>query len=147
MPQLFHESGWNVTGCIVASRYETTAMKRVPEKKDVLIIDDETELCFLMKDILERRHFNVKVVNNLSDATGMLEENMPDIVFLDNNLPDGKGVDFIHVIKEENSNVKVVMMTSDTENNIQQKAIKEGASYFLFKPFTINNIYNILNVV
>lgn len=116
-------------------------------KRDILIVDDEEELCLLMKDILERKQFNVKVAHSISGAVGMIEKNKPDIIFLDNNLPDGKGIDFIHTIIEESANTRVIMMTSDTENYIQQKAIKEGASFFLFKPFTISNIYNALKVI
>jgi DNA-binding response OmpR family regulator len=59
--------------------------------KKVLIIDDEIDLCILLKNFLTKRHFEVMVSHKLSDG---LEEALifaPDIIFLDNNLPDSQG--------------------------------------------------------
>jgi DNA-binding NtrC family response regulator len=59
--------------------------------KTILIIDDETDLCLLLKDYFVRKSFHVFLSNSLAEGRKMLSELRPDILFLDNNLPDGLG--------------------------------------------------------
>jgi len=56
-----------------------------------LIIDDEVDLCLLLKSYLQRKGFQVSIAHTLSDGLHKLAENNPQILFLDNNLPDGLG--------------------------------------------------------
>lgn len=59
--------------------------------KKVLIIDDEIDLCLLLKNFLTRQHFEVVVSHKLSDGLQEAIKFCPDIIFLDNNLPDSQG--------------------------------------------------------
>lgn len=59
--------------------------------KKILIIDDETDLCLLLKDYFTRKQYEVYVCNTLSEGERTLNDVHPDILFLDNNLPDGVG--------------------------------------------------------
>jgi DNA-binding NtrC family response regulator len=61
------------------------------EKKKVLIVDDETDLCLLLKDYFERKNYEVALSHTLSDGREMLSTIKPDVLFLDNNLPDEEG--------------------------------------------------------
>lgn len=61
--------------------------------KKIMIIDDEMDLCLLMKNYLAQRHFQVKYSLTLKEGMAQLGEFKPDIIFLDNNLPDGIGWD------------------------------------------------------
>ncbi len=63
------------------------------DKKKVLIIDDETDFCLLLKSYFSRLQYDVKVAHRLQDGMKLLQNDTPDIVFLDNNLPDGFGWD------------------------------------------------------
>ncbi|MEO5681539.1 MAG: response regulator [Chitinophagaceae bacterium] len=114
-------------------------------KKSVLIIDDEEELCMLMELVLEREHFLAKSIHTLEDSLDIIAQQKPDYIFLDNHLPDGKGIDFISKMIETHPKVKIVMMTAHDEKQLNEKAINQGASYFLHKPFNRNNIENIIN--
>ena len=60
-----------------------------------LIVDDEIDICYLLSGILRQKKLRTSYVNNLADAQSVLKKEIPSIVFLDNNLPDGKGIDFI----------------------------------------------------
>ncbi len=69
-----------------------------PQKR-VIIIDDETDFCLLMKNYFLRKKFDVFIFHTLTEAMDNLEKIQPDIIFLDNNLPDGLGWEktaFIH---------------------------------------------------
>ena len=59
--------------------------------KKVLIIDDEIDLCILLKNYLTRRHFAVETSHRLNDGIKQAIDFDPDIIFLDNNLPDSQG--------------------------------------------------------
>lgn len=59
--------------------------------KKILIVDDEEDLCLLMKIYFTRKMYEVNIANTLTDGLRQLEKWHPDILFLDNNLPDGLG--------------------------------------------------------
>ena len=120
-------------------------MKVSIAKKTVLIIDDEEELCMLMELVLQRKHFQATSIHLLQDSIDTILKIKPDYIFLDNHLPDGKGIDFIKPIIDTYPGVKIVMMTAHDEKQLTEKALHAGASYFLHKPFNRNNIENIIN--
>ena len=59
--------------------------------KKVLIIDDEEDLGLLMKRFFFPRKIDVYVAHTIAEGMKLLEEQNPDFIFLDNNLPDGLG--------------------------------------------------------
>ena len=61
------------------------------KKKKILVIDDEEDFGFLMKSFFTPRNFEVYVALTLIEGMRMLKEELPDVIFLDNNLPDGLG--------------------------------------------------------
>ena len=67
-------------------------MENLPSSiKSVLIIDDETDFCLLMKNYFVRKNYNVYIYHTLEEGMRNIEKINPDIIFLDNNLPDGLG--------------------------------------------------------
>jgi DNA-binding response OmpR family regulator len=55
-------------------------------KKKILIIDDEVDFCLIMKGYFNRKNYEVFVAYNLQSGLFLIDENKPDILFLDNNL-------------------------------------------------------------
>ncbi|MFT3910020.1 MAG: response regulator [Ferruginibacter sp.] len=120
-----------------------TATKLPKElNKDILIIEDEGDVCFLLNVILKEKQINLEHVNTLSQAKVFLSEKVPSLVFLDNSLPDGRGTDFIEYIKSNYPSVKIIMITAYHSAAERERAIKHGADMFLEKPFTRNQVYN-----
>lgn len=99
-------------------------------------MDDEIDICYLLSGILRQKKLRASYVNNLADAHSVLKEETPFIIFLDNNLPDGKGVDFIGTIKKLYPATKVVMITAFDTYSDRSKAYEEGVDFFIGKPFT-----------
>ncbi|MBC7553249.1 MAG: response regulator [Taibaiella sp.] len=60
-------------------------------ERKILIIDDETDLCLLLKDYFTRKQYDVSLSHTLAEGEVLLASVKPDILFLDNNLPDGNG--------------------------------------------------------
>ena len=68
--------------------------------KKILIVDDEADFCMIMKNYFIKKGYTVSLASTLREGISKLEEQRPDILFLDNNLPDGNGWDSIGKIVE-----------------------------------------------
>jgi len=101
-----------------------------------LIVDDEVDICFLLSGILRQKQLKPAFVNNLAGAREVLQKDTPAILFLDNHLPDGFGLDFIPYVKTNYPQVKIVMITAHDGLAERKKAQAEGADLFISKPFT-----------
>src|ERR1700749_4246159 len=100
-----------------------------------LIIDDEIDICYLLSSILKNKNVQPNYVNSLSEATAALTADTPQIIFLDNHLPDGMGMDFIRHIKSTMPSTKIVMITAYDNSSDRNKALQLGADKFIGKPF------------
>ncbi len=101
-----------------------------------LIVDDEVDICFLLSGILRQQQLKPAFVNNLQSARESLKQDTPAILFLDNHLPDGFGLDFIDYVKTNHPDVKIVMITAHDGLTERKKAQASGADLFISKPFT-----------
>ena len=101
-----------------------------------MIIDDDDDLGQILSAILETRKVHALAVNTLDEAEGYLAYMKPTVIFLDNNFPDGLGINFIRKIKSFDEEIKIIMMTADSSSWIREKAVEEGVNYFLRKPFS-----------
>jgi DNA-binding NtrC family response regulator len=114
----------------------------------VLIVDDDNDLCQLLQLVVSRL-CPVHVEHTLKGAGNYLftlqgENSLPKIILLDNNLPDGAGVAYIKYIRDIYPDINVIMMTADTASGLREAAICEGAADFITKPFRVSTINNIL---
>ena len=112
-----------------------------------LIIDDEIDTCYLLRSILKNKSIHADYVNTLTDAINIIENNNHEIIFLDNHLQDGIGIDFIHRIKKFRPDAKVVMITAHDSADDREKALKNGADFFIGKPFTSDIIFKAVDEV
>ena len=108
-----------------------------------LIIDDEIDICYLLSGILRNKNIQPNYVNTIGEAVNALEIHHPEIVFLDNHLPDGMGVDLIKDIKLILPQATLVMITAYDTASDRSKAIAEGVDFFIAKPFSRETIYKI----
>ena len=81
-------------------------------KKKILIIDDEVDFCIIMKGYFEKKDFEVHLAYNLQRGLFQLDEKKPDILFLDNNLPDGQGWQYVEQIVEKNPHLIVYLVSA-----------------------------------
>ncbi len=81
-------------------------------RKKVLIIDDEVDLCLLLKTYLNRRNYEVYYSHTLSEGMIQFSQVQPDILFLDNNLPDGVGWEKATGLLESNPKLQVHLISA-----------------------------------
>ena len=108
-----------------------------------LIIDDEIDICYLLSGILRNKNIQPNYVNTIADAMPALRKHHPELVFLDNHLPDGMGVDLVKDIKLILPDAKLVMITAYDTASDRSRAIDEGVDFFISKPFSRDTIYQI----
>jgi len=82
-------------------------------RSKVLIVDDEPDVCFLFGKILKMRNLRTDFANNLADASRSVQEDPPSVIFLDNSLPDGQGIDFISFLKERYPDTRIIIITAN----------------------------------
>ena len=109
---------------------------------NALIIDDETDIWILLSSILRKHNLRTYYVSNLEAATKRFKQEVPAIIFLDNHLPDGFGLDFIRFVKDNYPDTKIVMITGYDLQEHRDRAMNEGADLFISKPFTRETINN-----
>jgi len=112
-----------------------------------LIVDDEIDICHLLIRILKRKHVEATYVNTILDAQNHLILNEPDIIFLDNHLSDGLGIDFVTIIKNHTPAAKIIMITAHDTVADKEAAIARGVDIFIGKPFNEERIYNELTII
>lgn len=118
----------------------TNAIAEEKKAKKVLIIEDEGDMCLLLNIMLNGKDMELDHVKKLAAAEEYLQKQQPEVVILDNKLPDGFGIDFISHIKSNYPNVRIIMI-SGFDGSAKDVALENGADTFLEKPFTKNQLY------
>ena len=108
-----------------------------------LIIDDEIDICYLLSGILRNKNIHPNYVNTIGDAMPAMQKHHPEIIFLDNHLPDGMGVDLIKDIKLMLPEAKLIMITAYDTTSDRNRAMAEGVDFFISKPFSRDTIYQV----
>ena len=107
---------------------------------NILIIEDEGDISLILNLMLKKSDVEIEHVTTLAKADEFLKEQKTDIVIIDNQLPDGLGMDYIKTIKEDYPTLKIIMITGNTDITDRETALQNGADIFLAKPFTKEQI-------
>jgi two-component system response regulator AtoC len=102
----------------------------------ILVVDDETSVTEALKLILEERGAQVTTASSFTEADNLLAKRLFDLVLTDLRLPDGTGSDLLERIKRDTPNTEVILITAQGSIDIAIQIIKQGAFYYLEKPFT-----------
>jgi two-component system, OmpR family, response regulator len=107
-------------------------------KVKILIIDDEEDFCMIMKSYFQRKGMEVFLAFNLTDGLKSIEEKKPDILFLDNNLPDGEGWNKTLDILKENPSLKINLISAYKEKTNDYDAFSNVSVWE--KPISIRKL-------
>ncbi|MEO6253367.1 MAG: response regulator [Ferruginibacter sp.] len=111
-----------------------------------LIIDDEIDICYLLSGILKNKHIQPFCVNTLAEAANALKTQDPEIIFIDNHLPDGMGVDYVQEIKKNKPLSKIILITAYDNASDRKRAEAAGVDFFIAKPFTRDTVYQTVDL-
>ena len=108
----------------------------------ILIVDDEDDICYLLKNILQRQtEASIHIATSVSEAKGKLNENIYDLTFFDMQLGDGLGIDLINLISEsKDQNPYVAVISAYTSSSDLQLIDKLNVDEFIPKPLSREKI-------
>ena len=103
-------------------------------KPNIMVVDDEKNICELLRLYLEKEDFDVTIVNNGSDAISLIRQNQPSLVLLDIMMPVIDGWEVCRQVREF-SNVPIIMLTAKGETFDKVMGLDLGADDYIVKPF------------
>ena len=101
---------------------------------ELLLIDDDTELCDLLSRWLSQEGFQVSTCHDTHSARSLLTQSSPDAVILDVMLPDGSGLDLLKHLRREHPELPVLMLSARGEPLDRILGLELGADDYLAKP-------------
>ena len=109
--------------------------------KKILIIDDDKTFLFTVEAILKEKGFVVFKAETATKGFVCMEQNAPDFVLLDINLPDKNGFDVLKILKKNKKYLKTPVFVITGDSTVQiDKAFELGADDCFFKPLNISEI-------
>jgi len=114
---------------------------------EILLADDNREFTSLLSEFIDRQE-DMKILgiaNNGNEVLRFIEQGkIPDVLILDIIMPHLDGLGVLEKIREMNLSPqpKIIMLTAFGQENITQKAVQLGASYYILKPFDMDVLTN-----
>jgi len=109
-------------------------------KNKILVVDDEPNICLLIKEILEDEGFQVEIVNNGEKAREAFNKNIYELVLLDVWMPDVDGISLLREFINQKKETNFIMMSGHGTVDTAIQATKFGAKAFLEKPISLNHL-------
>ena len=115
--------------------------------KEILVIDDNPDIRFMICNILEEQNFKVRSAANYDQAVLEINNRLPDLAIIDIKLdkPDKDGIDLLKLVNKKNKLTPVIMISGHATVQIAVEAIRLGAYEFIEKPFSKEKILNYVN--
>ena len=104
-------------------------------KSRVLLVDDEPAIADWLRIVLEGEGYDVGVAGDSVSALGQMTERDFSLALVDLVLPDGDGLQLLQQLKSKDPALEVIIMTGHSSISKAVEATKQGAFYFVAKPF------------
>jgi len=109
-----------------------------------LVIDDEPDICELLKLTLGRMNVDTLVSENIASAKQALSDKELDLCLTDMRLPDGDGLELVDWMQSNAPGVPVAVITAHGNIETAVQALKLGAFDFISKPLDLQNLRNVI---
>lgn len=121
--------------------------KKVNKEKNVLVVEDNEINLKIACAFLQQLNYKYISAKNGQEAIDYLEKNLVDIILMDIQMPILNGYDAIKIIRNREKNKEhktIIAMTAYAMDGDKEKLIKAGADYYISKPFTMEELSDIL---
>ena len=105
----------------------------------ILVVDDDTNICELLRLYLEKEGYSVTIANTGMQAVKLFAEHQPDLMLLDIMLPELDGWQVCREIRKK-SNVPIIMITAKSETFDKVLGLELGADDYIVKPFDTKEV-------
>ncbi len=112
--------------------------------KEILVIDDNPDIRFLICNILKEKNYIVRSAANYNQAEKEIKKKLPDLAIIDIKLDksDKDGIDLLKLIMSIEKKTPIIMISGHASVQIAVEAIRLGAYEFIEKPFSTQKIIN-----
>jgi excisionase family DNA binding protein len=112
---------------------------------NILVVDDDEEICSLFKDALVESGFTVTTVNSSSKGLELIKDQDYSLIFLDLKMPEMDGAELFKRIKEVKPNLPVTIITGYPDSDLMLRALTYGPLGIMNKPFSGSDILAAVN--
>lgn len=127
-------------------RYALYRIRMLERRSRVLVVDDDTEMCAMLKEYLSKEQFDVTLAHDGDTALRLVEETAPDIVLLDVSMPSLGGFDVLRRLRAD-SDLPVLMLTARDDHSDRVHGLELGADDYLTKPFNARELVARINAI
>ncbi len=115
--------------------------------KKILIADDEELIVDYLKDLLTDLGYQTVAATNGKETIDTVSSERPDLILLDNGMPDMKGFEVCSAIrsKSENTFIPIIMLTGDATEDSVTNALEKGVDDYITKPFKDDELITKIN--
>lgn len=113
--------------------------------KKVLIFDDDEDILAICTYILEEQGWQVSTFSNCNNIIEKVESIMPDVILMDNWIPDSGGIVATQALKNQERLKHIPVIYFSANNDIRTLAHQAGADSFLAKPFDLEELEDVVN--
>jgi DNA-binding NtrC family response regulator len=108
--------------------------------EQILVVDDDQSVRWTLREALQSWGFDPLEAGTVAEAVKQFKTDLPAVVLLDIDLPDGSGLDVLREIKRERAEAIVIMITGNVQVENTISALRGGAYDFIGKPISLEEI-------
>lgn len=113
--------------------------------KKVFVFDDNADILDLCTIILEDAGYDIRTSSTSNNIIDQVMAYIPDIIFMDNWLPDVGGIDATKALKRHDTLKSIPVIYFSANNDVKSLAQQAGADGYLPKPFDIKELEDIIS--
>ena len=112
----------------------------------ILVVDDEPDILEVARIILEKKGYGVITAKDGNEALEKVSASKPDLIILDIIMPRKSGLEVCKILKSdpETASIPILMFTVLGRNRDREQGLKAGADDYLVKPFSAEELVNII---
>ena len=115
-----------------------TSKRREVPQLNILVVDDDRDVCEYLQDFLSSEGYLVTVVNDPTQALEALKQAEFHVVVLDLMMPKLNGIDLLEQIRQSDADIAVIILTGYPSLETATSSIEHDVSAYIRKPFTIS---------
>ncbi len=109
--------------------------------RKLLLVDDESQIVEFLSNFLQRKHIQVYQATNSDKALHIFRKEAPNLILLDINMPGLDGFELLKIIRKEDKNVKIIMVTGNEDKASMKESLQLGADDYISKPLDLKDLH------
>ena len=111
----------------------------------ILVVDDEPRICHLIEEVLVKEGYMVDVTFSGIEALQMMKIYNYHLLITDLDMPEIDGLELIHRAKNQNSEIRAIMITGNTTVDLVTRSLRHRIDDYITKPFNIIKLRKVVN--